>query len=513
MAPPEQGSTPGHLWPRWIVLRAMGIWFFSVFYSLWFQACGLLGDDGILPAKELLAHVRESSSTTTWAQRLWETPTFLWLGTSDRAIHALCACGLAGSALLFLNLAPRWAAFVCALAFLSFGATLQRFSSYQSDGMLMEAGLLSVFFAPPGLRPRLAPESPPSRLSLFALQWLWFRIYFESGVAKIRSHDPDWRGLTAMDHYYENGPLPTWIGWYVQQTLPHWFHAGVSLLTLLAELLFVLGLFLTRAVRIGLFWVLTCFQAGIILTANYAFLNYLVLSLGFLLLDDRYLAKFRVLVPHAEPRQQLAGAWIPAGVLLSWQVYATTLPLLDGMGGLFPPENRESWRNAIGLLPRQPLEVLSKHRFAGGYGLFARMTHDRYELEFEGSNDGEHWKIYHYRYKPQNPRDPPGIYAPYQPRFEWNLWFASLGEWQSNQWVLTAASKLLTGSRDVLELFREDPFHGQPPSRVRVVRWKYWFSTPEEKKASGVYWDRVRAGSYGPVLEREADGRVVAEAQ
>jgi hypothetical protein len=35
------------------------------------------------------------------------------------------------------------------------------------------------------------------------------------------------------------------------------------------------------------FVIATLWQAGIILTANYTFLNYLVLALGFLLLDDR----------------------------------------------------------------------------------------------------------------------------------------------------------------------------------------------------------------------------------
>ncbi len=64
---------------------------------------------------------------------------------------------------------------------------------------------------------------PPSRASLFLLQWEWFRIYFESGLVKLLSGDTEWRHLTAMDEYYQNGPLPTWVGWYIQH-LPHWFH-------------------------------------------------------------------------------------------------------------------------------------------------------------------------------------------------------------------------------------------------------------------------------------------------
>ena len=137
--------------------------------------------------------------------------------------------------------------------FLSFVSAAQDFSGYQSDGMLLEAGFIALFFAPPGLRPGLGAASPPSRRSLFLLQWEWFRIYFESGVAKMLSGDPEWRQLTAMDEYYQNGPLPTWIGWYVQH-LPHWFHAAATGLTLVLELLMVWMMFLPRRCRIVFFY-------------------------------------------------------------------------------------------------------------------------------------------------------------------------------------------------------------------------------------------------------------------
>ena len=152
--------------------------------------------------------------------------------------------------------------------------------------MLLEAGFIALFFAPPGFLPGLGRPNPPSRISLFLLQWEWFRIYFESGVAKIASGDVAWRKLTAMDDYYQNGPLPTWIGWYVQQ-LPHWFHASAVVYTLVTELFIVWMLFLPRRFRILCFCIVTPFEISIILTANYTFLNYLVFLLGFLLLDDR----------------------------------------------------------------------------------------------------------------------------------------------------------------------------------------------------------------------------------
>src|SRR5262249_4489408 len=47
-----------------------------------------------------------------------------------------------------------------------------------------------------------------------------------------------------------------------------------------------------RCWRIVCFCIITPWQVGIILSANYTFLNYLVLVLGFLLLDDKLLQRF-----------------------------------------------------------------------------------------------------------------------------------------------------------------------------------------------------------------------------
>ncbi len=91
-----------------------------------------------------------------------------------------------------------------------------------------------------------------------------------------------------MNDYYQNGPLPTWIGWYMEH-LPHWFHGATVILTFAIELVIVCMVFLPRRFRIICFCIVTPFELGIIFTANYAFLNYLVLSLGILLLDDRVL--------------------------------------------------------------------------------------------------------------------------------------------------------------------------------------------------------------------------------
>jgi lipase maturation factor 1 len=513
---PAGEGKPTHLLPRWIFLRALGLIYFSAFYSLLFQIRGLIGPQGILPAAEYLPTVAHFYSGL---HRFWFAPTLLWISASNHALMLTCWAGLLASVAVVFNLWPRAALLVCLVCFLSFVSAAEDFSSYQSDGMLLEAGFISLFLAPPELRPGLGLTHGPSRASLFLLRWEWFRIYFESGVVKLASGDYSWRHLTAMDDYYQNGPLPTWVGWYVQH-LPHWFHAATALMTLVAELGLVFMLFLPRRWKIVAFCILTPFQVGIILTANYTFLNYLVLLLGVLLLDDQFVrnilpARWKQFGlskaasgPDLEPASVLATArksvsrWLqPVGlafssVCLTWVFYSTSFLLLS----MFLP-----WNPLLG----KPVLALEPFRIANAYGLFAVMTHERYEIEFQGTQDGTTWVAYPFRYKPQDLKEAPGIYAPYQPRFDWNLWFASLGSWRQNVWVVQTQERLMNNQPDVLELFAGNPFPGKPPTSVRTVVWQYWFTDLATKRKEGLWWRRQLIGPYSPTLERLPDGRIV----
>jgi hypothetical protein len=522
---------PNKFWPRWLWLRALGLIFFSAFYSYAFQVRGLIGPDGILPVAGYLEEVRRAFGS----QRFWYTPSLLWINSSSHALEVLWIAGLIASVALILNLWPRTSIAVCFIAYLSFVAVGQDFSEYQSDGMLLAAGFLSFFLAPPGLRPRLGIKNPPSRASVFMLQWLWLRIYFESGVVKLASHDPEWRHLTALDQYYQNGPLPNWIGWYAQQ-LPHSVHAAMALATLIIELGLVWLIFFQRPLRLGLFFVVTCFQLGIILTANLAFLNHLVLALGIFLLDDRFIlgamrwlrARLRlhpgdassgaplmpapaaVEVAHAA-KPVLASrfptrSWtalrhraaiVFSAVILIWIFYATLVQLIM----IWEPQPP---------LPLDPVAALEPFRIANRYGLFASMTTARYEIEFQGSDDGKNWVAYPFRYKPQRLNERPGFYAPYQPRFDWNLWFASLGTWREYPWVVRTEVLLLQNDPAVITLFAGNPFAKAAPKQVRAVEWQYWFTDLKTKRATGDWWRREFRGLYAPVLELGPNGKIIA---
>jgi len=475
-----------YLRARWIWLRALGLIFLSAFYSLAFQIHGLIGEHGILPARDYLARIHGALGNV---RQVWYAPTLFWINAGDTTLTVVVTAGVVCSLLLVANVWPKLTVAVCTILFLSCIAALQDFSSYQSDGMLLEAGILSIFFAPRGVRPSLGANDPPARFSLFMLRWEWFRIYLESGVVKLASGDRHWRDLTAMDDYYQNGPLPTWIGWYVQH-LPHWYHAATVVLTLVVELAIVWAVFLPRPFRLTCAAIVTVLQIGIIATANYAFLNYLVLMLGILLIDDAVFARWRRLAVVTAERS--SGRWAVVrrrleiralGVLL----YTTVVAFLA------------QGSSSILTLPARLLEPF---RIANAYGLFAVMTEARYEIEFQGSRDGTTWIPYQFRYKPQAIDERPGIYAPYQPRFEWNLWFASLGPWQESSWVVLAQQRLIEGSPAVLRLFRSDPFQGKPPTLVRTVRYQYWFTDLATKEKTGAWWKRTELGAFTGVVAR-----------
>lgn len=510
---------------RWIFLRALAAIYFSAFFPLLFQIEGLNGPRGILPAQQFLLALQAEPGLL----RYWYAPTLFWLSSGSHMMMAVVWLGLIASVTAICNLWPRLSLFVCFVCFLSFVTAAQAFSSYQSDSMLLEAGFLALFFAPNGLLPGWGLASPPSRASFFLLQWEWFRIYFESGLVKLLSGDPEWRNFTAMDEYYQNGPLPTWIGWYVEH-LPRWFHAATVAGTLGMELAVVWMLFLPSRLRLVCFCIVTPWEVGVILTANYTFLNYLVLALGFLLLDDRSVrsllpARVRSTLPEPPPDVQRREDYslsilkppskeveeIPPAVrgpasyfktarlcvatlMLTWIAYTTTFKFLQMLWPDLP-------------LPSAPVVALEPFRVANQYGLFAVMTRGRYEIEFQGSNDGKNWTPYLFRYKPQALDKAPGVYAPYQPRFEWNLWFASLGDWQQNDLVPFTEQRLLENGSDVLALFQGNPFDKAPPHFVRAVLWQYWFTSMEEKRRTGNWWKRDLMGLYAPVMTRQPDGQ------
>ena len=68
----------------------------------------------------------------------------------------------------------------------------------------------------------------------------------------------------------------------------------------------------------------------------------------------------------------------------------------------------------------------------------------RPEVILEGADSaGGPWSQYEFLYKPGNTSSAPQFMLPHQPRLDWQMWFAALGSYQHNPWLLSLVFRLL----------------------------------------------------------------------
>jgi predicted DCC family thiol-disulfide oxidoreductase YuxK len=157
---------PSHWLVRWLFLRLLGLTYFIAFLSLNAQLPGLIGSNGIVPAGQIM-HAIDQNTAGLGLDRFRVAPTLCWFGTEDGFLRGLCVAGLALSALVVLNIATAPCLFLLWLIYLSLAQVSSVFLGYQWDNLLLETGLLAIFFAPLRLWPNLARESPPPRVVLW----------------------------------------------------------------------------------------------------------------------------------------------------------------------------------------------------------------------------------------------------------------------------------------------------------------------------------------------------------
>jgi lipase maturation factor 1 len=497
----------------WLFLRLIGIAYLFAFWSLAQQADGLIGHDGILPVRDYMAALAAAADSQRigW-DRIRLVPTLFWLGTSDGFLRALCVSGTVLAALLIAGAMPALLLPLLWAGYLSLAVVCQDFLSYQWDALLLEAGLLALPFARLTRWDWLSRATDPPRIARWLAWWLLFRLMFGSGVVKLASGDPTWWGLTALAVHYETQPIPTPVAWYVAR-LPLWFHKMSTAMVLAVELSapwLVVG---PRRLRHFTASLLIGLQVLIALTGNYAFFNVITIALCVTLLDD---ATLRRLVPalsgplrgmssntaSAAEQQGLfsvgrafaraASLW---PTLLAAGLAVVTVPasvvILAGQLGITPP----------GTTVVAPLmRAIDPLRSVNPYGLFAVMTTTRPEIIVEGSNDGVTWLAYEFADKVGDERRRPPWVAPFQPRLDWQMWFASLSEYDREPWFQRFCVRLLEGSPSVLKLLARDPFAGQAPRFVRSTLYQYRFAGASAHFKSKVWWTRERLGAYSPVL-------------
>jgi len=128
------------------------------------------------------------------------------------------------------------------------------------------------------------------------------------------------------------------------------------------------------------------------------------------------------------------------------------------------------------------------------------MTTSRNEIIIEGSNDGRSWKPYEFNYKPGDLKSGLYIVAPHQPRLDWQMWFAALGDYRRDYWFVNLMYRIQQGSPDVLGLLKYNPFPQDPPKFLRARLFDYTFTNYEQRRKTGDKWKRNLIGYYMPVL-------------
>lgn len=186
-------------------------------------------------------------------------------------------------------------------------------------------------------------------------------------------------------------------------------------------------------------------------------------------------------------------------------------------------------------------EKVDPFRVSNSYGLFRRMTGVAEvprglrnsgrgyaglkpsmvavpAVVLEASVNGTIWREIPFRYAPFSEERAPRRTAPHQPRLDWQMWFAALGHYQHNPWLLHLMYRIVTRvpATDVtLQLLDVDayPFPETPPAFVRASLYHYDFTRSETRWARAIpgteicgancskYWTRTFVKEYVPKVD------------
>ncbi|XP_039258116.2 lipase maturation factor 2-like [Styela clava] len=153
-------------------------------------------------------------------------------------------------------------------------------------------------------------------------------------------------------------------------------------------------------------------------------------------------------------------------------------------------------------------DTSNKYQLVHSYGLFRSMTGvgGRPEVIVKGSHlENGPWQEIEFQYKPGNTsRSLPWI-VPHQPRLDWQMWFAALGQYQQNPWFLSLVDKMLSGEETVVKLLDKDsyPFKETPPKYIKAELYHYHFTllTKSGNIPKGI-WRRNKERTYLPKVDK-----------
>lgn len=456
------------------------------FWSLSSQIQGLIGPGGMAPVELTMQALGQHMENSTVPKSLrW--PTVFWFKDAPWMITGVLVAGivfsitmLTGALFLWLDSMIWPSALMLIACYLSLINGAGDFMMFQWDILLVEC-LFVILFMFPVMGSR--DEFRPGMTGMWMWRVLLFKLLLCSALVKLSSGDASWWNLTALATHFETQPLPMGTAWFMHH-LPAWMLRIGALHMFAVELLLPLLIFCGRWPRFIAAFGIVLLQILIIATGNFTFFNFLTIVLAIGLLDDRLLGNSE-LPPAAlpAPRPVRLPAWLLGGLWIGLSMFHVLAAAAPGREGIV---------NVV-----EAARPVSPWRINNPYGLFSVMTPTRPEILIEGSEDGNTWKPYRFKYKPGPFDQRPNGIAPHQPRLDWQMWFFAL-QWQHQvaagqapgrpPWVTRMTAALFKNEESVVALFGANPFADQPPSFIRMRCLVYEYTTPEEREQTGNWW-------------------------
>ncbi|MBV2356292.1 lipase maturation factor family protein [Streptomyces sp. J2-1] len=451
---------------RLVLQRALAAVYLAAFLTAVRQFRALLGERGMLPVPRFTARTpfRRAPSVFQWYYSDRFFAGCAWTGCAVSAALLAGADGLLplwGGILLWL---VPWALY---LSIVNVGRTWYAFGW---ESLLLETGFLAAFLG--------NGEVAPPVLVLFLLRWVLFRVEFGAGLIKLRG-DACWRNLTCLYHHHETQPMPGPLSRFFHH-LPRPLHKVEAAANHVTQLVVPFLLFTPQPVASAAAALMIATQLWLILSGNFAWLNWVTVVLA--------LSALRL--PGGPPP-----ATAPAPLWYEVLVLGVAVVLL-ALGGR-PVANMIS-RHQVMNRSYDPLHLVNT------YGAFGSVVRVRHEVIVEGTLDEvpraeSAWLAYEFKGKPGDVRRRPRQFAPYHLRLDWLMWFAALSPGYADEWFGGLVERLLANDRDTLRLLRSSPFPpGTPPRHVRARLYRYRFTTREERRVSGAYWERTYVREYLP---------------
>jgi hypothetical protein len=473
---------------RFIILRLLGFVYAIAFLVAAQQLVPLIGEHGLTPASHFLASIQ--SQLGSRSAGMLRVPTLFWFGLSGHALSIFAWTGFALSLVVLAGYANAILLTVLWAMYMSIVHIGQVWYGYGWETQLLETGFLSIFLCPL-LDARPFPKRAPPLLVIWLFRWLGFRIMIGAGLIKLRG-DPCWRDLTCLYYHYETQPIPSPISRYLHFA-PHWFHQIETAWNHFIELVVPWFSFGPRIARHIAGVLLVTFQIFLIISGNLSFLNYVTIIPFLACFDDTFLRRIlpKSLVRRAEEAAQQAK---PCRVQ---NAVAVALSILVAYLSIAPVLNLASNRQVMNS-SFDPLDLVNT------YGAFGSVGKERYEIIFEGTDDAlirgdTKWKEYEFTAKPGDPNRRPPFIAPYQPRIDWQIWFAAMASPAEYPWTLHFVWKLLHNDRGTLSLLANNPFPNAPPHYIRARLYRYQFAPLSDR----AWWKRESIGEWLPALSTD----------